>query len=157
MSAQISPTTFHATDPITRRVLLERALQASVAVGVTGMVVPAAIYLWPMRREGPESGTVDVGATTEIAVGGGRLVKARETPVLLVRESEAEIRAFSAICTHLGCLVQWRKDSQDIFCPCHGGRFALDGRVIGGPPPRPLPQYAVEIADGRIRVDLKSA
>lgn len=135
-----------------RRALLQRALKASLTIWAAGVGVPAAIYVWPMRREGPGSGTVKAGATKDLAVGKSVLVKAGGAPILLIRESTDKVRAFSAICTHLGCLVNWRRDPGDIFCPCHGGRFDLDGKVIGGPPPRPLPEYPVSIVDGEIQI-----
>lgn len=143
-------------DPqLCRRVVLERALVASAVSWAAGMGVPAAIYLWPMRREGPGLDTANAGAAENLAVGDAALIKAREAPILVVRESPDEIHAFSAICTHLGCLVHWRKEEKDIYCPCHGGRFDLEGSVIGGPPPRPLPRYSVSIVEGEIQVNLR--
>lgn len=53
-------------------------------------------------------------------------------------------RALSAVCTHLGCIVRWRPAHRQFFCPCHGGRFDARGRVMGGPPPEPLPTLEVE-------------
>lgn len=61
--------------------------------------------------------------------------------------------AYSAICTHLSCVTFYRKDLDQIYCPCHDGRYdPYDGaRVIAGPPPEPLPQYPVKIQeDGTI-------
>jgi len=54
-----------------------------------------------------------------------------------------QIKAFSAVCTHLGCTVQYRKDFQHIWCACHNGHFDLNGRNIAGPPPTPLEEYQV--------------
>lgn len=144
-------------DLIDRRVVLERAIGGALAVAVTGVGVPAAVYLWPIRDAGAEGEVVKLGQESELSVGDAKLIKVREAPLLLVRESQQKIRAFSAVCTHLGCLVQWRKATKDIACPCHGGRFDLDGKVLAGPPPRPLAQYAVSIVDGEIQVDLKTA
>lgn len=142
--------------PVCRRAVLEWAFVASAATWAAGMGVPAAVYLWPMRREGPGLDSISAGSADSLAVGESTLVKAQAAPILVVRKSQDEIRAFSAICTHLGCLVHWRKDSQDIFCPCHGGRFDVEGKVIGGPPPRPLPRYPAAIVDGDIQVNLRS-
>lgn len=140
---------------ICRRTALERALVVSAAAWAAGMGVPAGIYLWPMRRGGPGLDTAHAGADESLAVGESALIKAREAPILLVRESADKIHAFSAICTHLGCLVHWRKKEKDIYCPCHGGRFDLEGNVFGGPPPRPLPRYTVSIVEGEIQVNLR--
>ena len=60
-------------------------------------------------------------------------------------------RAFSAICTHAGCTVQFT--GTQIYCPCHGGAFsAASGSVVAGPPPTPLPEYAVSVQNGYIYV-----
>jgi Rieske Fe-S protein len=63
--------------------------------------------------------------------------RARQT-VFLVWDGDKQIRALSATCTHLGCQVQWDAKGKKFRCPCHGGVYAADGRVLDGPPPRPL-------------------
>jgi len=60
----------------------------------------------------------------------------------------------SATCTHLGCTVKWNAEADEFQCPCHGGRFAPDGTVLGGPPPKPLARIAAEERDGEIHVRL---
>jgi quinol---cytochrome c reductase iron-sulfur subunit, bacillus type len=73
--------------------------------------------------------------------------RARET-VFLVWDGEKNIRAMSATCTHLGCQVQWDAKGKKFRCPCHGGVYAADGRVLEGPPPRPL-----DVVEARIDPD----
>lgn len=71
-------------------------------------------------------------------------------PVLVVRASETEVVAFSAVCTHEGCTVEPSEEGLD--CPCHGSRFAtLTGEVVQGPAGRALPKIAVEVVDGQVR------
>jgi cytochrome b6-f complex iron-sulfur subunit len=65
--------------------------------------------------------------------------------LLVVRLGEGEVRAFSMICTHLGCRVQWDQQEGNFLCPCHMGRFDTTGTVIAGPPPTPLPSYQVRL------------
>lgn len=60
----------------------------------------------------------------------------------------------SATCTHLGCTVKWDPDANEFRCPCHGGRFASDGSVLGGPPPAPLRKVASEVRDGEVYIRL---
>jgi cytochrome b6-f complex iron-sulfur subunit len=69
---------------------------------------------------------------------------------ILVINREGKFIAMSAVCTHLGCIVKWNKDTGDIRCPCHGGTYDLSGKVIGGPPPANLKLYDVKIVDGNI-------
>ena len=66
-----------------------------------------------------------------------------------------EIKAFSKICTHLGCEVEWQGEKKQFFCPCHEGFFDANGKVLAGPPPRPLDEYKVTIKDDNIFVALK--
>jgi cytochrome b6-f complex iron-sulfur subunit len=62
--------------------------------------------------------------------------------------------AVSAVCTHLGCITQWKPEANMIACPCHGSKFQPDGKKIEGPAPRPLPHYAINLtADGELQVD----
>lgn len=62
--------------------------------------------------------------------------------------------AVSAVCTHLGCVTQWKPEANRIACPCHGSKFQSDGKKIEGPAPRPLPHYSISLtADGELLVD----
>jgi cytochrome b6-f complex iron-sulfur subunit len=62
--------------------------------------------------------------------------------------------AVSAVCTHLGCITQWKPEVNMIACPCHGSKFQPNGKKIEGPAPRPLPHYAITLTvDGELQVD----
>ena len=63
--------------------------------------------------------------------------RARET-VFLVWDGAKQVKVFSATCTHLGCQVLWDGEVKKFRCPCHGGVYDVSGRVLEGPPPRPL-------------------
>jgi Rieske Fe-S protein len=81
--------------------------------------------------------------------------RARET-VFLVWDGRTTVHAMSATCTHLGCQVRWDAESAHFRCPCHGGVFDVTGRVVFGPPPRPLERLDARIddADGTVLVKL---
>lgn len=71
---------------------------------------------------------------------------------LFVIRQENTFHVISAVCTHLGCTVQWR--GEEFACPCHGSIYNPNGKVIGGPAPRPLAWYdVVQAPDGRLEVD----
>lgn len=73
--------------------------------------------------------------------------------VYIVR-TDAGFYAVSAVCTHLGCITQWKPEANMIACPCHGSKFRRDGKKIEGPAPRPLPHYAINLtADGELQVN----
>ena len=73
------------------------------------------------------------------------IVRFGSKPVLLVRLSETEWRALSAVCTHLNCTVQYQEKTHQIWCACHNGFYDLNGKVVSGPPPKPLDEYAVRV------------
>jgi menaquinol-cytochrome c reductase iron-sulfur subunit len=70
----------------------------------------------------------------------------------LRHEPEGRLIAFSVNCTHLGCPVRWEPEANLFMCPCHGGVYYSDGKVAGGPPPRPLPRYPVRLRNGQVEI-----
>ncbi len=74
--------------------------------------------------------------------------------VLRKSEAEADVVAFSNVCTHLACRVTWKGDLNAYVCPCHDGRFDITGKVVSGPPPRPLDAYAAKIENGNLLIHL---
>jgi cytochrome b6-f complex iron-sulfur subunit len=72
-------------------------------------------------------------------------------PALLIHHADGTWVAMSAVCTHLGCTVQYEGPQNRIFCACHGGVYdARTGANVSGPPPKPLSQFRVEVSDGRV-------
>ena len=69
--------------------------------------------------------------------------RVRQT-VFLVRDGDS-VKALSATCTHLGCQVRWEREKKQFLCPCHGGVYDAQGRVLDGPPPRPLDSVDVRV------------
>jgi Rieske Fe-S protein len=76
--------------------------------------------------------------------------------VFLVWDGEKQVRAVSATCTHLGCQVHWEAKDKHFRCPCHGGVYDATGKVLAGPPPRPLDSVDARIdsADDTVLVRL---
>jgi cytochrome b6-f complex iron-sulfur subunit len=74
------------------------------------------------------------------------VVPVNDKPVIVVNTEQGGARAFSAICTHLACIVEWDETRQIILCPCHDGRFSpVNGGVISGPPPAPLSELPLTV------------
>jgi Rieske Fe-S protein len=69
----------------------------------------------------------------------------RDTTVFIDRVDGAEYRALLARCTHLGCRVGWNAEAGEFRCPCHGGAYDREGRVVAGPPPAPLARLNVRV------------
>lgn len=133
-----------------RRRFIDWCIGCGLCAGGVGMAAPAAMFLWPARKGGPGATDLPVGRAEEWPVGGGRVVQLHARPVLVIRREADEFRAFSAICTHLGCLVKWNEQIARIECPCHAAAFDDAGRVISGPPPAPLPPIDVSVKDGEV-------
>ncbi len=91
---------------------------------------------------------VVLGAAREILVGGGQIFDAER--VVVTQPARGRYRAFSAVCTHVGCLLNQVAEGT-IDCPCHGSRFRVaNGAVVTGPAPRALPKKRIKIVDGLI-------
>ena len=87
-----------------------------------------------------------------VDVGGAAFLTYRGRPVVVLQKSAGEFAAFSAVCTHLGCIVKWVPDQGELLCPCHAGRFSTDGAVLGGPPPKPLEPIPLVLAGDLLRI-----
>ena len=143
-----------ASVPVTRRHLFRWLLSFSVVTTVGGILVPIIGYLWPPARESlGYVGPTEVGNVDDFPLGSGRVVVVAQEPVIIVNTPAGGLKAFSAICTHLGCIVFWHPERQVIHSPCHDGLFnPVTGDVISGPPPRPLPLYELAVKDGKVYV-----
>jgi Rieske Fe-S protein len=90
------------------------------------------------------------GRAAAVPVGGGAVY--REKKIVVTQPTAGQYKAFSAVCTHAGCVVDNVANGQ-IQCPCHGSRFAIaDGSVQDGPAPKPLPEYKVAVQGGNLEV-----
>ena len=103
----------------------------------------------------PPEQEVELAVARQDAVGPGTVVHLPFGHVAL-ENVNGEIRAFSAVCTHLGCIIKWQPTNDSKwFCPCHKGRYDAEGRVVAGPPPRPLTRLPVSVRDGTVFVKMK--
>jgi nitrite reductase/ring-hydroxylating ferredoxin subunit len=105
------------------------------------------------RRPVERPRSAPLAGIDEIPVGGYKLFRypSPEDPAILVRLGESQFAAYSQRCTHLNCPVYFQGAERRFRCPCHEGSFAAeDGRVVGGPPPRPLPRIALTLRDGKV-------
>jgi Rieske Fe-S protein len=140
--------------PVERRSFLNWFLGTSVGAFLASAFYPVTRYLIPPKVEEASSAsvTLDLKASA-VKPNTGQIFKFGKQPGILVRTPAGELRAFSAICTHLACVVQYREDLQHIWCACHNGHYdPASGKNIGGPPPRPLDPYVANVRGDKIVV-----
>jgi len=132
-------------------------LMATAGLAWLGAVLyPIASYLKPPKQREVEVASVKVGKLADIPKDSGQIIKFGTKPVILVRKTDGELRAFSATCTHLDCTVQYRQDKGAIWCACHNGTYDLNGRNVSGPPPRPLDEYKVIVQNDEVIISKMS-
>ncbi len=122
------------------------------------VLYPVLRYLVPPRI--PEAATRRVVAAkkNELAPGSFKTFPFGSQPGILIRTPDGEFRALTAVCTHLGCTVQYRNADRTIWCACHNGLYDLEGRNVSGPPPRPLEPFVVHVEGEDVVVEkVKSA
>jgi len=137
----------HSPNPVKRRSFLNWILGTTVGAFLASILYPVSRYLIPPKIAEASTGnvTLEVRAPT-VKPNTGQIFKFGTKPAILVRTPAGDLRAFTAVCTHLNCTVQYREDLGHIWCACHNGHFdPVTGKNIGGPPPRPLEQYTVNL------------
>jgi cytochrome b6-f complex iron-sulfur subunit len=130
---------------VSRRRVLDALLSGSVLAFLGAVVYPVARYLVPPKVREALANNVVAAKISEVAPNSGKVFRFGSTPGIVVRLPSGEWRAFSAVCTHLGCTVQFRPDLERLWCPCHNGQFDLTGKNVAGPPPAPLESYDVTV------------
>lgn len=134
--------------------LLGGTVVAGAALGLAACAAPAAPEQAPAAPDSASGTGHDVLAASELAVGAEAAVSINKANVLLYRQDETTVLAYSAVCTHAGCQVGTSENTQ-FFCDCHSSTFsAKDGSVVSGPAPRPLERYAAAIEKDRVMVYL---
>jgi Rieske Fe-S protein len=141
---------------MTRRRLLDWLLSGSAGALVAVLFYPILRYVAPPEQAESGADAAVVGKVKEFPPGSGRVVRFGSRPAMVVHLPGGEFRAFSAVCTHLQCTVQYRTDLELIWCACHNGRFDLAGRNVGGPPPRPLDPLEVAVRGDDVVLSRKS-
>ncbi|MCM2357741.1 MAG: ubiquinol-cytochrome c reductase iron-sulfur subunit [Geobacteraceae bacterium] len=137
-------------DVSSRRKFLIISLGA-VGASLAGVAAyPLFRYLSP-QPTGGEKGRVTI-PRAQVGAGQAHFFQFRGHPAVLLERTPGVFAAFSAICTHLGCIIRWLPEKGEFLCPCHAGRFASDGKVLAGPPPRPLQVIPVAVAGDNLLV-----
>jgi cytochrome b6-f complex iron-sulfur subunit len=141
----------NTNEKMTRRSFLDWLMGAGLVAWGVAFIAPVISYVWPAQKRGPGTQTVSAGKVAELPEWQHKIVAVNGHPVIVVHTPQG-FRAFSAVCTHLGCIVGWDTGRKQIACPCHAGFFDLNGKPVAGPPPRPLAEHGVAIVNGEVLV-----
>jgi Rieske Fe-S protein len=125
-------------------------LQGGAAAGMALPLVAACGTSIPSSSATPQArkGAGPLVSTGQVPVGGGKILA--DTQIVVTQPRAGEFKAFSAVCTHLQCLLTQVADRR-IFCPCHGSEFSIvDGSVLRGPATQPLPAVDIDVKRGQV-------
>jgi Rieske Fe-S protein len=126
-----------------RRSFLDWLLGTSAVATLGAIIYPILRFMSPPQIVESAENSVVAAKLSEVPPNSGKIFKFGNKPGILVHTAQGEFKAFSAVCTHLECIVQYRDDTKQIWCACHNGQYNLSGQNIGGPPPRPLEEFKV--------------
>lgn len=139
--------------PFSRRRFVRFLMSFSIISSIAMVITPIVGFLAPSRTASSAAGgKVLAGTLDTLPIGAGTVVSVGSKPAIVVNTS-AGVKAFSAICTHLGCIVLWDETAGVIVCPCHDGHFnPASGAVVSGPPPAPLPALNAQVEGNDIYI-----
>jgi cytochrome b6-f complex iron-sulfur subunit len=141
-----------AEQPVTRRNVLNYLLGTGAMATLAAMLYPIVKFMIPPRVIESSASSVVAAKVSELKPNTGKIFKFGSKPGMLIQTPAGEYRAFSAVCTHLDCTVQYSTGEKLIWCACHNGRYDLTGKNISGPPPRPLEAFTVNVRGDEIVV-----
>ena len=128
-----------------RRTFLDALLTVGFVSTVAAIAYPVSRFVVPPESGEAATSSVVAAKAAALKPNSGIIVPFGTRPAIVVRSAEGELTAFSAVCTHLECTVQFKPDSSQIWCACHNGLYDLAGNVVSGPPPRALTRFTVNL------------
>jgi Rieske Fe-S protein len=132
-------------DDFSRRTFLDALLAVGFVSTAAAIAYPVARFLVPPASGEPGTASVVAAKSAALRPNSGMIFPFGSKPAIVVRTAEGEVRAFSAVCTHLECTVQFKTDTSQLWCACHNGLYDTSGNVVSGPPPRGLEKFVVNV------------
>ncbi len=139
-----------------RRSLLKWLMSFGVLIWLNSVLYPVGRYIVPPKIPEANISSLQIGTVADFEVSTGSIFQFGRIPGIIVRVKEDEYIAFSATCSHLSCIVQYREDLNQIWCACHNGIFDLSGKNVSGPPPKPLDEFDVHVRGDEVWVSKKA-
>lgn len=131
-----------------RRGILKLLLRILGATVLASFVYPVLKFLVPSRGMAQTS-PIRL-AKSSVSYASAKNVIYGNTPAVIINHPRKGLKAFSRVCTHLGCLVEYDVEKSQLICPCHAGTYDLEGNVLSGPPPKPLTKLPLRVEGNTI-------
>jgi len=128
-----------------RRTFLDALLAVGFVSTAAAIAYPVSRFLVPPQTSEAATDVVVATKAAKLKPNSGLIFPFGSKPAIVVRTSSGDLHAFSAVCTHLDCTVQYKEDTSQLWCACHNGLYDLSGQVVSGPPPRGLELFAVNL------------
>ena len=128
-----------------RRTFLDALLTTGFVSTAVAIAYPVSRFLIPPAGGEPPTENASAGRASALRPNSAAIFKFGNKPGIVVRTADGDVRAFSAVCSHLDCTVQFKSDTSQLWCACHNGTYDLAGNVVSGPPPRGLEKFVVNI------------
>lgn len=153
-----------STENQTRRSFFVAVTNALGAVIAAAVAIPSVAYLLGKPKTTGGGDWVEVADLSKLTIGTPEEVIYKRTrtdgwrkivekaSTWVVRTADKKVIAFSPSCTHLGCAYHWEDGAKTFVCPCHTSLFSVDGKVVGGPAPRPLDRYVSKVEGGKVLI-----
>jgi menaquinol-cytochrome c reductase iron-sulfur subunit len=148
----------------TRRTFYGVVINGLMGLITAAIAVPAVAYLFLKPKSGGKTSFVDAADVTQLKIGmpeevtyrrtrvDGWRVMNEKTTAWVVKTGEDKVVAFAPGCTHLACAYHYEAASNQFVCPCHASTFAIDGKVTGGPAPRPLDRFVTRVDGNKLLI-----
>lgn len=137
-------------DKLSRRNFLTEALAGWLFITFLPALYSAVRYIIPPNVREKLLDVINAGKFTDIPSNSARIVRFNKKAIILVRTEQEQVKAFSAVCTHLGCIVEFQPEKKIFKCNCHGSEFDMTGKNVAGPAPSPLKPFRVDLKDNNI-------
>ncbi|MCC7159507.1 MAG: Rieske (2Fe-2S) protein [Ignavibacteria bacterium] len=136
----------------TRRDFLNYIFSVGLFGWLGSVLYPLYSFVSSSKLKIDDISYINLGVNNEMEINSSKLFKINKKPAILIKTKDGELKALSAVCTHLQCTVQFNKEENALRCPCHFGKYDLSGKNVSGPPPNPLTQYEVFVKNDIILV-----
>ena len=146
MPAETTPPTQPERKPVARRELFNLAWLASLGILSVNLAGVTYLFAMPRFKEGEFGGVLKFGKVSDLPKAGSAPVNYPKVKLWL-SNTEQGLLALYKVCTHLGCLYNWKDQENKFVCPCHGSQFRASGEYIQGPAPRSLDRFVLQAVD----------